>query len=98
MTLPSRRFAAPSGQRQCGHQEELRAAVAGIAFERFAEQRDRGFGPPEEQFGKSDEEEPGAVPSIGRIQPHRPLDRRQRLPGTAEEGSIVAGEGMAGGH
>jgi hypothetical protein len=86
-----------SGQRQSGHQEELRAAVGGVEFERFAEQRDSRFGSPEKQFGKSAVEEEDAVPPIGRIQSHGPLHRRQCLPGATEEGGIVAGETVRSG-
>jgi hypothetical protein len=62
------RFAALPGQRQGGHQRELRAAAAGIAFERLAKQPYRCFGAPEQQLGKSGVKKIDAVPALCRIE------------------------------
>src|SRR6516164_2479087 len=83
---------APPAQRQCRHQEQLRASIAAVAFQGFLEQRDGRFGPADEQLGKSAEKEPDAVTAIGAVEPHGPLDRRQCIAGIAAKGRVVPGK------
>src|SRR6516164_10410360 len=63
---------ASPAQRQCRHQEQLRASITAVAFQGFLEQRDGRFGPADEQLGKSAEKEPDAVTAIGAVEPHGP--------------------------
>jgi hypothetical protein len=47
-----RRLTLSAGEGEGGHQEELRAAIAGVAFKRFMEQRNGRFGAAEEELGR----------------------------------------------
>ena len=89
-------FPVPPGGGQRSRQEELRASIAGIAFQGLAEKGNRSVGSPEQEFGKPAKEEPNAVPSIRSIEVHRALDRRHRLVDAAQKGRIVPGEPVRG--
>jgi hypothetical protein len=58
------------------------------------EQGNRSLGSPEQEFGKTAEEKPNAVPSIRSIEGHCALVGRHSLVGAAEKGCIVSGEPM----